>query len=278
MTIPPREDGSFALPNHEALHIWPQKEFMLIALPNPDKSFTATLFAPYHGVDGFDHIDSTKPEAILKYFKKHFPELVPLMPNLVKDFQENPVGSLLTLKVKPWNMGKLLLIGDAAHAVVPFFGQGMNAAFQDGFMLYQMLKEEIMKVKSLGASEGISIDLESCIAKFSAARQPSTDALSDICLDHYYDMAVNTTSTLYLLERKVESFLTNFLPNTYFSLYRMVAFTDMPYHVAWQRAKRQELWIQRLCVTSLAMVGLAIAGSLGHRLISNFPAINSNSY
>ena len=114
----------YALERVEGLHIWPRGDFMLIALPNPDKSFTATLFAPYSGRDGFDSIDPQDPSAVLAYFQRHFPDVVPLMPDLARDYRVNPVGSLVTIRTDPWYFGSTVLIGDAAHAVVPFYGQG----------------------------------------------------------------------------------------------------------------------------------------------------------
>ena len=118
---------AYALESHEGLHIWPRGRFMLIALPNEDKSFTATLFAPNHGPDGFDSVDPNDASAVTAYFQRHFPDVLPLMPDLAIDYRSNPVGSLVTVRVDPWVQGSVLLLGDAAHAVVPFFGQGMNA-------------------------------------------------------------------------------------------------------------------------------------------------------
>lgn len=143
LSIPPSRDEKtgalrYALNNPNGLHIWPRGSFMLIALPNPDLSFTATLFAPYEGPDGFDSVDKTSALDIEGYFSEYFPDVGKIMPNLVQDFRENPVGSLVTIRVNPWYMGRCVLIGDAAHAVVPFYGQGMNAAFEDAFRLYEV--------------------------------------------------------------------------------------------------------------------------------------------
>lgn len=169
----------FALSPSEGLHIWPRGDFMLIALPNPDKTFTATLFAPYNGPQGFDHVDVRDEQAILRYFQQHFPDALRLMPSAVQDFRSNPVGSLMTLRVDPWNFGKVVLIGDAAHAVVPFFGQGMNAAFQDACLLADTIAQR------LSTAALFTVDLPACIDQFAKERAPATNALADLSLEHY---------------------------------------------------------------------------------------------
>jgi kynurenine 3-monooxygenase len=249
----PNSPLKFALEDHESLHIWPRGDFMLIALPNPDKTFTATLFAPFTGPGGFDNIDVTNTQQIQHYLQKNFPDAVKLMPDAVSDFQTNPVGSLQTLRMDPWNFGKVVLIGDAAHAVVPFFGQGMNAAFQDATMLIEFLEAELrFKTRA-------NIDFAPVIAKFAKERQPSTDALADICLEHYHDMASNTSSSMYLLRKKVESWLHCIMPDTFMPFYTMVAFTTMPYQQTLIRAKEQEKWVSLMCMGTLA-AGLAGTG------------------
>ena len=252
LTIPPVIDPvthapRFAMEPSNGLHIWPRGEFMLIALPNPDYTYTATLFAPWEGKYGFDQIDLKDTVAIRTYLETYFPDAVKLMPNCVEDFQRNPVGSLGTLKVNPWNFGRVCLIGDAAHAVVPFFGQGMNAAFQDGCMLTDIISREIKK------SSVQAVDLDKCLAEFSEVRHPATNALSDFCLEHYHDMAKNTSSASYLFYKKIESLIYYMFPNSFLPFYSMVAFTTMPYHEAVARAERQDKWISRFF---LGTVGL----------------------
>jgi kynurenine 3-monooxygenase len=209
----------YAVSDYHGLHIWPRGRFMLIALPNPDKSFTATLFAPYTGPDGFDSIDPSQPDQIKQYFTTHFPDVLPIMPDLVNDYQDNPVGSLLTVRVDPWNQGKLLLLGDAAHAVVPFYGQGMNAAFEDAVRFYRLVKGAMERGEgstvtgsnkstgnsnsgtsngsnsgSKGSNGGVkkdpapaqapTLDLAALAAEFAADRMPSVNALADLCVEH----------------------------------------------------------------------------------------------
>eukprot|EP01041_Mallomonas_annulata_P001714 gene1714-3319_t len=204
------KDGNtqYAIPNHNGLHIWPRGEFMLIALPNPDKSFTVTLFAPYEGQYGFNNTDINNSEMILNYFQKYFPDIIPIMPNLIKEFRENPVGALVTVKTNPWKSDSTMLLGDAAHAIVPFFGQGMNAAFEDSLLFY----EQIIQNKG---------DLNRAAEIFQKLRIPSTNALADLCIEHYEDMAKNTTSTSYILIKKIESILQSIFPERFKSLYRM---------------------------------------------------------
>lgn len=255
LTIPARASFNspelrYALKNYEGLHIWPRGDFMLIALPNPDKSFTATLFAPYNGPGGFDTINSQNDNEIISYFQTYFPDALSLMPNIEEDYRLNPVGSLVTVKVDPWNTGKVVLIGDAAHAVVPFYGQGMNAAFQDAYMLAEIIEKKLEFV-SLGR-----IDLIECTKQFAEMRKPATDALAELCLEHYHDMASSTASPLYLIRKKVESWLGYWMPETFQSLYSMVAFTTIPYHKAVERAKKQENWVRNACW--LSAVGLGV--------------------
>eukprot|EP01039_Chlorochromonas_danica_P009318 gene9318-10286_t len=247
LNIPPttvNNEPAFALEPHNGLHIWPRGEFMMVALPNPDKSFTATLFAPHTGLHGFDSLHDAASEEgkekILSYFREYFPDALAHMPAVVEDFGRNPVGTLVTVRVDPWALGKVLLIGDAAHAVVPFYGQGANAGFQDGFLLYELIQERLEE----GLNGLEDIDLSKCARSFAASRQPAAYALADLCLEHYEDMASNTNSNLYLAYKRIEQGIQKLLPGMFTPLYSMVAFSDVPYHLAIQRAQRQEMVIQ----------------------------------
>jgi kynurenine 3-monooxygenase len=260
LSIPPKMSSSgqpeYALQEYGGLHIWPRGKFMMIALPNPDFSFTATLFAPYHDDDGFDMMEQKKQAGQIKeYFERHFPDLIEIMPDLEKDFHENPVGSLVTVRVKPWNLGKVALIGDAAHAVVPFFGQGMNAAFEDGYLLYSMLKP-VLESQSYQVSKGV---IESILEQFSCTRQPAVDCLADLCIEHYDDMALNTSSGIYLLKKRFDALVAALLSDQFIPLYSLVAFTNVPYHHAVARAKRQDKYIS-IITASLVTSAMGIAG------------------
>ena len=253
LNIPARKNETtgeleYALDNVNGLHIWPRGNFMLIALPNPDCSFTATLFAPYEGKDGFDRVDPNNEEQVEEYFKKYFPDVIDIMPDVAVDFRNNPVGSLVTIRVNPWHSKKSVLIGDAAHAVVPFFGQGMNAAFEDGYLLYHELKQHC---------QNMHYNLEDVVKTFAEKRRPAADALADLCIGHYNDMASNTSSVSYLIGKKIESALSCILPQSFLPLYSMVAFSNIPYHEAVSRAEKQEDIIR-----SLIMSGVLITGGL----------------
>jgi len=249
--IPPRYDKfgepQYALPDVHGLHIWPRKEFMLIALPNADKSFTATLFAPYSGVDGFNSIDVNNDNQIMDYFKRHFPDVIEYIPTLVQDFRLNPVGSLVTVRTDPWNVGNILLIGDAAHAVVPFYGQGMNAAFEDCLLLYQNVIQ-------------CSYDLQEAIKQFQVDRIPAANALAELCLEHYHDMAANTTSSAYLLYRRMEENVLSLVPFGRFrSLYSMVSFSDIPYHIAVKKAALQDRMLTYFKIGNFSFLTFAMS-------------------
>ena len=213
LTIPPLAaaagsgEAAYAVPDYHGLHIWPRGRFMLIALPNPDKSFTATLFAPYKGPDGFDSVDASKPDQVQRYFTTHFPDVVPLMPDLTNDYKNNPVGSLLTVRVDPWTHGRLLLLGDAAHAVVPFYGQGMNAAFEDGLRFYRVVKAAVEAKEAAGAAsaggdaDAARVDLAALAEEFAKARAPSANALADLCIEHVRGRAFSFLPSLPRVDR-----------------------------------------------------------------------------
>ena len=207
-------------------------------------------------------VDPTNRTAVLDHFARHFPDVVPLMPTLCDDYRSNPVGSLVTVRVKPWNLGRLLLIGDAAHAVVPFFGQGMNAAFEDALTLYELIKAALDKSDDGSLA---SLPLEHIIAEFSAARQPSLNGLADLCVEHYEDMAANTASLLYLLTRRAESLLHVLFPKSFVPMYTMVTFSRTPYHTAREAAERQDRVIRGLAMgvgAGLALAAVAVASRL----------------
>ncbi|HMF14848.1 MAG TPA: NAD(P)/FAD-dependent oxidoreductase [Gemmataceae bacterium] len=224
--VPAGKEGSFAMEKH-ALHIWPRRRFMTIALPNLDGSFTCTLFWPLEGPNSFAALRSD--EDIRRYFAEEFSDLLPLIPALVEDYRANPVGSLVTIRCHPWHVGgKVVLLGDAAHAVVPFLGQGMNAAFEDCTVLSQCLAEH-------------GPNTEAAFRAFEARRKEHVDTLADLCLENFVEMRDKVGSRAFLLKKKAENTLHALFPTRYLPLYTMISFTTIPYADAVRRARRQNL-------------------------------------
>src|SRR5438477_904651 len=248
LTIPPAADGSWQM-EKEALHIWPRKSFMMIALPNPDGSFTCTLFWEFEGPRSFA---STKTdEQIRHFFEEEFPDAVPLMPSLLDDFKTNPTGSLVTIRCAPWfYKDKIALVGDAAHAVVPFYGQGMNAAFEDCVVLDKCLAE-------------FSEDRQRGFAEYFARRKKNADALADLAVQNFIEMRYKTASQTFRAKKKLDHLLEGLLPGIYLPLYTMVTFTRIPYSTAARRA-----CLQNRIVYAGLMVLLLVTGFAVIRLIS----------
>ncbi len=225
LTIPPGPNGEFRLQKH-ALHIWPRRSFMLIALPNLDGSFTCTLFFPHRGELSFESL-STK-EKVLEFFKTQFPDAVPLMPTLLEDFFANPTGSLVTIKCEPWSVAdKALLLGDAAHAIVPFFGQGMNCAFEDCSVLNECL-------------EKFGSDWEKIFREFESLRKVNTDAIADMALENFIEMRDKVADPKFLFRKQVELALEERFPDRFIPRYSMVSFHLLPYSVAQARGRIQD--------------------------------------
>lgn len=207
-----------------ALHIWPRGNFMVIALPNADGSFTCTLFLPFEGAVSFEQLQSDAD--ILHFFQTYFPDTVALMPTLVADFRQNPTASLVTVKCKPWQwQNRILLIGDAAHAIVPFYGQGMNAGFEDCTMLDALY-------------EDYAGDWSQIISAFAKQRQPDGDAIAELAQRNFIEMRDLVADPRFLLRKKIAAQLharhPDFLP-----VYSMVTFSTTPYHLALREEEAQ---------------------------------------
>ncbi len=235
LTIPPGPDGSWRMEKN-ALHIWPRKSFMMIALPNPDGSFTCTLFWEFEGPRSFA---TTKTDAdVRRFFDEEFPDAFPLMPTLLEDFRQNPTGSLVTIRCAPWfYYDKVCLLGDAAHAVVPFYGQGMNAAFEDCVVLDECL-------------EKFPDNRERAFAEYFSRRKENADALADLAIGNFIEMRDKTASKTFRAKKKLDHLLEAALPRIYLPLYTMVTFTRIPYAEAARRARIQD-WV---VYTSLAVI------------------------
>ncbi len=244
LTIPPAADGSWQMEKN-ALHIWPRKSFMMIALPNPDGSFTCTLFWEFDGPRSF--ATTTSDASVRRFFEDEFPDAVPLMPVLLKDFRENPTGSLVTIRCAPWcYQDKVALLGDAAHAVVPFYGQGMNAAFEDCVVFDECLAE-------------FPNDRRQAFAEYFARRKENADALADLAVHNFIEMRDKTASRAFRAKKKLDHTLEGLLPGAYLPLYTMVTFTRIPYAEAARRARRQDRIVYASLVTgALAVITLVI--------------------
>ena len=225
LTIPPGPNGAWQMEKN-ALHIWPRKSFMMIALPNPDGSFTCTLFWEFEGPRSF--ATTKTDDDVRRFFEEEFPDAVPLMPNLLDDFRNNPTGSLVTIRCAPWfYKDKVALVGDAAHAVVPFYGQGMNAAFEDCVVLDECLAQ-------------FPEDRQRTFAEYFQRRKLNADALADLALENFIEMRDKTASRAFRAKKKLDHFLEAALPGVYLPLYTMVTFTRIPYAQAARRARLQD--------------------------------------
>ena len=243
LTIPARPDGGFPMePN--ALHIWPRGDHMMIALPNEDGSFTCTLFWPYGGKVGFERVDTE--QEVRDTFVEQFPDAVDLMPDLVGDYLHNATSSLVTIRCGPWFVDdRILLLGDAAHAVVPFYGQGANAALEDVTIFMDLLAAHD---DTWGAT----------MREFYELRKPDTDALADLALDNFVEMRDRVASRLFRLRARAEQQAHRWVPRWVTPLYEMVTFSRTPYVDAVARARRQSTIIDRVLLALAAVVLIAI--------------------
>ncbi len=233
LTIPPGEDGEFQMEPH-ALHIWPRGSYMMIALPNPDKSFTCTLFFPFEGPNSFAKLDDGP--ALRRFFEEEFPDTVPLMPDFESEFFTNPTSSLVTIRCFPWVMeDKVALLGDAAHAIVPFFGQGMNAAFEDCTVFAELLD----------GYEGGKIDWGVLFDRFQRARKPQAEAIADMALENFVEMRDKVADEEFLLAKQIEGQLGKLVPG-YRTRYELVSFSRVPYAEAYQTGLHNHEVIERI--------------------------------
>jgi kynurenine 3-monooxygenase len=217
---------------------------MMIALPNPDGSFTCTLFWEFEGPRSF--ATTKADDDVRRFFKEEFADAVPLMPNLLEDFKTNPTGSLVTIRCGPWfYRDKVCLVGDAAHAVVPFYGQGMNAAFEDCVVLEKCLAQ-------------FPRDRHRAFAEYFERRKVNGDALADLALQNFVEMRDKTASRTFRAKKKLDHFLEAALPGMYLPLYTMVTFTRITYAEAARRARIQDV----LVYAGLIVVTISILAGL----------------
>src|SRR5437870_2459800 len=243
LTIPRAPDGSWRMEKN-ALHIWPRKSFMMIALPNPDGSFTCTLFWEFEGPRSF--ATTRTDDGVRRFFDEEFPDAVPLMPTLLEDFRQNPTGSLVTIRCAPWYYkDKVALVGDAAHAVVPFYGQGMNAAFEDCVVLDECLEE-------------FPENRERAFGEYFSRRKVNADALADLAIGNFIEMRDKTASKTFRAKKKLDHFLEAALPEIYLPLYTMVTFTRIPYATAAKRARTQDAIVYTALIAIVLIIALLI--------------------
>jgi kynurenine 3-monooxygenase len=251
LTIPAGPNGTHRMdPN--ALHIWPRGSYMLIALPNVDGTFACILFLPFEGENSFDKVDS---EAKLRtFFQACFADALPLMPGMLPQFFQNPTGSMVTIKCSPWQVhGKVLLLGDAAHAIVPFFGQGMNCAFEDCTCF-------------LGLLDKHGPDWPRLFSRFEEMRKSNTDAIADLANDNFLEMRDKVADPRFLLRKKMELALEAKYPSLFIPKYAMVTFHRIPYSVARSRGETQDQILSELCesIGSVDEINWAKADALVH--------------
>ena len=229
--IPASSKGNFLLEKN-ALHIWPRGNFMLIALANLDGSFTCTLFAPKKGKNSFETLNTK--DRVEKYFTDIFPDFFELVPNLYEQWNANPTSSLGIIKTFPWHFkDKAILIGDAAHATVPFYGQGMNASLEDCRILDELLDK-------------YGDNLNNCFSEYSKLRRPEGDGLQALSLHNFIVMRDKTADPHFLLQKKIEQKFGNLYPDKWIPLYSMVSFTNIPYSEAWVIGLKQEKIMQKI--------------------------------
>ena len=227
LEIPADSSGKHQI-SKEHLHIWPRGDFMLIALPNMDGSFTVTLFLSYdEGEYNFENL--TSEEKITAFFEKEFPDALALIPNIKEEFVNNPTGPLGTIKCSPWSyQNKTLLIGDSSHAIVPFYGQGMNASFEDVFVLDEILNQDLKDWKSI-------------FKTYQKIRKKDTDAIADLAIDNFHEMKDHVANPLFKEKRKIEMDLEKTFPKQYSSKYSLVTFNEnIGYYEALKRGRAQD--------------------------------------
>ncbi|WP_289644889.1 FAD-dependent oxidoreductase [Maribacter aestuarii] len=231
LSIPPNEDGSHKL-DKNSFHIWPRGRFMLIAMPNLDGSFTCTLFMPFEGEISFESI-KTKKEA-LSFFKEHFPNVRKDIENLTEDFFKNPTSAMVTMKCYPWTYwDKVALVGDSAHAVVPFYGQGMNAGFEDIYVLNSMINK-------------YGNDWESIFQEYQKERKPNADAIAELSYRNFMEMSSKTANPEFLLQKKIEKRFASKYPDKWIPVYSRVTFSERPYAEALAVGDKQEKIMQEV--------------------------------
>jgi kynurenine 3-monooxygenase len=214
LNIPANDDSSHKL-DKNSLHIWPRGKYMLIALPNLDGSFTCTLFMPFEGENSFAALQTEQDVA--HFFQNNLPDTVDVIPNLIQDFFKNPTSTLVTMKCYPWTYSdKVALIGDASHAIVPFYGQGMNSGFEDVTVLHEMIQL-------------YGNDWKTIFSEYEKSRKPNADAIAELSYRNFVEMSTKTADSNFILQKKIEKHFSDKYPDKWIPLYSRVTFSTRPY-------------------------------------------------
>ena len=253
LEIPADKNGNHVI-SKEHLHIWPRGDYMLIALPNMDGSFTVTLFLSYsEGLYNFDNL--VTEEKIIEFFKKDFPDALSLIPDVLKEFENNPTGKLGTVKCYPWSYkGNTLLLGDSSHAIVPFYGQGMNASLEDVYVFDNVLNQ----------FEG---DWLTVFSEFQKQRKIDTDAIADLAIDNYYEMRDHVANPLFKEKRNIEMNLEKYFPTEYFSKYSLVTFNEyIGYNEAMTKGRAQDKVLLKMAENPIYSSSLQMSKELMNKI------------
>lgn len=251
LTLAARPDGSSAI-DLTALHVWPRSDCFFVSHPNRDGSHTLTLFLPFEGPQSFASLKT--PEDVRALFTRYFPDLVPLLPGLLEEWAKHPTGALITTRTAPWAFDDwAVLVGDACHAVYPFYGQGMNSAFEDCCVLMQALDED-------------AGDIARAFKAYEAARRPHTDVLAELSKANFEELRRKVQSPWFLARKRLDVALNRLFPRGWMPLYTMIAHTTMPYGDALARSRRQGALLLGSGVALLAGLGTGLAYALSQRL------------
>jgi kynurenine 3-monooxygenase len=278
LTIPAGAGGKHQL-EINALHIWPRGNYMLIALPNIDGTFACILFLPFEGPDSFAQL--TSESNVMDFFQGRFPDAVPLMPNLAENFFSNPTGTMVTIKCSPWNAGgRALLLGDAAHAIVPFFGQGINAGFEDCTQLLELLDsaDPDIGIQNSGRPDdkAQATVWSKIFSDFSIGRKVNTDAIADLALENFVEMRDRVADPGFLFLKKVELALEEKYPQRFVPKYAMVTFHRVPYATALKRGLVQDRLLTDLCggIQRIEDLDWSKADRLIHQSLTNLDLVS----
>jgi kynurenine 3-monooxygenase len=231
LNIPANPDGTHKL-DKNSLHIWPRGDYMLIALPNLDGSFTGTLFMPFEGENSFGSLKTKEDVSV--FFEKNLPDTIEVIPDLIEDFFKNPTSTLVTMKCFPWTYeDKVALIGDACHAIVPFYGQGMNAGFEDISVLSELMNH-------------YGDDWKTIFMEYEKSRKPNADAIAALSYQNFMEMSSKTANESFLLQKKIEKHFSDKYPDKWIPLYSLVSFSNRPYSEALAIGNRQNEIMEKI--------------------------------